>query len=138
MKLTHEGPVVIEMNPRLAGGFIPELVRLAKGVDLIRESISVVTGGFPNLQHRSGIHASIRFLLTPRAGTITKIEGLDQAEDISGVAEVKTYVRTGAHVRLHGDFRDRIGHVISCGTTEVLAAHSAQMASSKITIHVSS
>ncbi len=34
----------IEVDPRLAGGFIPELVRPRKGLDLIREILRLVAG----------------------------------------------------------------------------------------------
>ncbi|NEE13291.1 ATP-grasp domain-containing protein, partial [Streptomyces sp. SID7499] len=35
LRLTARGPVVIEVNPRLAGGMIPVAVRAATGVDLV-------------------------------------------------------------------------------------------------------
>lgn len=44
LRLSADGPVVIEINPRLAGGMIPELVRHATGVDLISASIQFACG----------------------------------------------------------------------------------------------
>ncbi len=37
------GPVIIEVNARLAGGFIPELIRAAHNLDLIEQTVRVAT-----------------------------------------------------------------------------------------------
>lgn len=137
LKLTRTGPAIVEINPRLAGGFIPELVRLAKGIDLIRESICIVTGNPWSITGANNVHASIRFLLPSTSGRVISFEGIDQARNIPGVAEVMTYIQTGTTVYMHGDFRDRIGHVIACGTTEQRAARAVRVACSKINIHLS-
>lgn len=122
LRLTPEGPVIIEVNPRLAGGFIPELVRLACGVDLIDATIRRLVGQPIDLAPTRRSHASIRFLQPAMAGVLTAVEGMDEALSIAGVQEVVLYRRVGEAVALHGDFRDRIGHVIACGGREHAAA----------------
>src|SRR5262249_54068333 len=47
LRLAAAGPVVIEINPRLAGGFIPELVRLSTGLDLIEATVALAAGVTP-------------------------------------------------------------------------------------------
>ena len=44
IRLGPQGPVVIEVNPRLAGGQIPTLVRLATGIDLVGATVDAVIG----------------------------------------------------------------------------------------------
>ena len=48
--LTAKGPAIVEINPRLAGGFIPEIVRLASGIDIVREAIRLVVGEKTEIQ----------------------------------------------------------------------------------------
>src|SRR5829696_1254613 len=65
LKLTEAGPAVIEINGRLAGGMIPELVRLATGIDLLEQQLRAVAGLPVNLEPSRERFAGIRFLLAP-------------------------------------------------------------------------
>lgn len=116
IRLGDDGPTVIEVNPRLAGGLIPELVRLAMGIDLISEIIGLLAGeSLPPLKPSNGRrYASIRFLLTPADGSISAIQGLDQAAKVPKVIEARVYREVGDSVQRLGNFRDRVGHVIAC------------------------
>jgi argininosuccinate lyase len=104
----------IEVNPRLAGGFIPELVRQAQGIDLIRETLRLVVGQAPGLEPARHAHASIRFLFAPAAGRLAAVEGVDEVRSADGVTDVTLYRSVGETLAIHGDFRDRIGHVVAC------------------------
>ncbi|HEX9969027.1 MAG TPA: ATP-grasp domain-containing protein [Acidimicrobiales bacterium] len=117
LRLTPSGPVVIEVNPRLAGGNIPELVRHAVGIDLVTETVRLVTGGRPHLDATRDRHSAIRFLLAPVAGTLEGVEGAGRAEGVEGVVDVKVTRAAGDAVTRGGDFRDRIGHVLACAKT---------------------
>src|SRR5204863_1276408 len=62
VRLGPRGPVVIEVNARLAGGRIPTLVRLATGIDLVGATVDAVIGDAESLPEPGPGHASIRFL----------------------------------------------------------------------------
>ncbi|RWA58325.1 MAG: ATP-grasp domain-containing protein [Mesorhizobium sp.] len=110
---TKCGPVVIEVNPRLVGGADPQLVQLAYGVDLITEHIRLVVGDEWDLRRRHSHTAAARYLVPDRDGTLDWIGRDSRAAAISGVAEVKFYVRPKTLIVRKGDYRDRIGHVIA-------------------------
>lgn len=113
LRCTRRGPVVIEVNPRLAGVPYPQLVRLAYGVDLITEHIKLVTGDEWDLRRRRSQIAAARFLVPDRDGTLRSMGGYSQAAAVPGVAEVKFYVEPRTPIVRKGDFRDCIGHVIA-------------------------
>ena len=136
LRWSARGPIVIEVNPRLAGGFIPELVRLAHGVDLIEQAIALACGEPPSLAPATASHAALRFLLCPGDGRIDRIAGLDAARGIAGVVEVALYVQPGAQVARRGDFRDRIGHVIARAAEPGPAARAAEAARGCIRVEV--
>jgi S-sulfo-L-cysteine synthase (3-phospho-L-serine-dependent) len=136
IRLTNDGPTIIEINPRLAGGFIPEIVRLALGVDVIRETVKLVAGEPVNLQPAYCEHASIRFLTPKQDGVITAIQGLEEAATMQGVVDIQAYRGVGDQVGIRNDFRDRIGHVISRAELEVNAAHLSEAARNKISFAV--
>jgi len=119
---------IIEINPRLAGGFIPSLVRIATGIDLIRNTLARAMGRQVDLAPTQPQGAALRFILATAQGVFADIRGLDDAAAIPGVCEVSTYRLAGERLSIHGDFRDRIGHIIAAGPTANVAAEVADRA----------
>jgi biotin carboxylase len=136
LRLTERGPAVIEINPRLAGGFIPELVRHAQGIDLIKQTLQAVVGRPPLLLPLYSRHASIRFILARRPGVLEGVEGMDEARRISGVCDLQLYRRPGDRLSIHGDFRDRIGHVIAADKSIDRSAATAEEALQTLRLRV--
>jgi biotin carboxylase len=136
IRLTAKGPTIVEINPRLAGGFIPEIVRLATGIDIVRETIRLVVGEKTEIQPLRNGHASIRFLTPSRNGTIQAVNGVEAASRTEGVSDIQIYRKIGDRVGIENDFRDRIGHVISCSDLEMSAARASELACGKIEIQV--
>ena len=134
LRLREAGPTIIEINPRLAGGFIPEIVRLALGVDMIDETLKMVVGAISEIRPAQARHASIRFLIPDQAGTITAVSGVPEAWKVEGVADIQLYRKADDAVQIRHDFRDRVGHVITCGNSEGQAAGRAEIARNRIAI----
>jgi biotin carboxylase len=130
LRLSEAPPEVriIEVNPRLAGGFIPELARLATGVDLISETIRLAAGCGPERITMERRYASIRFLLAPCTGILRRVSGLNGAKRTGHVANVQLYRKPGERIEPRGDFRDRIGHVIACAQQRLVARAAAEEA----------
>ncbi|CDZ29939.1 Phosphoribosylglycinamide synthetase, ATP-grasp (A) domain protein [Neorhizobium galegae bv. officinalis] len=118
LRLDERGPVIIEVNPRMGGDMIPELTRLATGIDVVSETIKLVTGAKIDLTPQRRRRASIRFLHPGAEGVVRWASDLYAARAISSVSEVELYMAEGDEVRRHGDYRDRIGHVIAVGETQ--------------------
>jgi biotin carboxylase len=133
IRVTEDGPKIIEVNPRLAGGFIPELVRLASGVDLIAATVRQVIGREPSLTPQRNQYASIRFIVAQREGRLEAIDGLEEARRVPGVIRVETYNGNG-RARLRGDFRDRLGHVIAVAETNEAARDAAETAHAELAL----
>ncbi|MQX93758.1 ATP-grasp domain-containing protein [Sinorhizobium meliloti] len=133
LRWTERGPVVIEVNPRLAGTPDPQLIHLAHGVDLVTQHIKLVVGDEWDLRRRHSQTASVRFLIPDRDGTLDRIDGADQAANVPGVAEVKWYVKLKAPLIKKGDCRDCIGHVIAASPTAAQTSAILQRAVDSIT-----
>ncbi|WP_067461295.1 ATP-grasp domain-containing protein [Actinomadura macra] len=118
-------PVLIEVNPRLAGGWIPRLLREALGIDLVRETVRVFSGGQAILAPTACGAAAIRFVLVPGGGILADLSGLDAAREVDGILDVRAYREPGAELVRHGDFRDRLGHVLAAAPTLSRAADAA-------------
>ena len=127
IRLSARGPVVIEVNPRLAGGRIPTLVRLARGLDLVGATVDAVVGASsPPLAPGPG-YASIRFLVASGAGRVRRTGGVAAAA-VPGVVDVGIAARPGQRVGGTGSFLDRVGHVITAGPSGPATRNAAEVA----------
>lgn len=136
VKLSPQGLYIIEVNPRLAGGHIPTLVKQATGADLIRSTLELAAGKAATVTSRTAGFASIRFMLTPGTGTLVETRGVDIARMTPGVIDVQLYCESAQQVTVHGDFRDRLGHVIAVGSDPTYAAESADRALRAISLQL--
>lgn len=120
---------VIEVNPRLAGGMIPELVRRACGIDLVRAQVLAALGAAPELERTGHARASIRFLTCDRDGILAPSaalhEAVDRARTVPGTVEALLYRAPGEPVGPAEDFRGRVGHVIAVADRSGRAAEAA-------------
>lgn len=123
---------VIEVNPRLAGGMIPELVRRACGIDLVRAQVLAALGAAPELERGGYARASIRFLTCAQDGILAPSAALDEAvhraRTVPGTVEALLYRAPGEPVGPAQDFRGRIGHVITVADRSGRAAEAADRA----------
>ncbi|WP_175647253.1 ATP-grasp domain-containing protein [Streptomyces cyaneochromogenes] len=134
LRLTDEGPVVIEVNPRLAGGMIPVAVRAALGIDLVDAVIARAAGQpVPPARDAAG-RAAVRFLHMEREGRVTDIAGLTAAREAPGVVAVGINTAVGRTVRRTNSFQDRLGSVVATGADPQQAGARAWDATRLITI----
>ncbi|SHF06312.1 ATP-grasp domain-containing protein [Streptoalloteichus hindustanus] len=100
LKLTPDGPRIVEINPRPAGNRITELVRRVTGVDLPMAFAELALGNRPALaQVDTGARsAAVSFLLPPRAGLVDRVHGTEALAADPDVVEwqVKDGVQAGA------------------------------------------
>ncbi|SFS31020.1 argininosuccinate lyase [Saccharopolyspora flava] len=83
IKLTSDGPKIVEVNPRPAGNQITELIRRVTGIDLAAVYAQVALGREPDLTRvdTGAASAAISFLLPPRTGPIAEIQGAETLRD---------------------------------------------------------
>ena len=124
IRLTADGPVVIEINPRLAGGMIPELVRLATGVDVLSVVLGAAAGIPVQLTTSRMDVASIRFITARRDGVLRHPPDLETARCMPLIRIVEFDKALPCIVRTPKGAGDRLGFVISSGPDRatVLAA----------------
>jgi biotin carboxylase len=120
IKMTPDGPRVIEVNGRLGGG-IPAMLELATGVSAVRIALRVALGervGLAEFGTRAGV--GYRFLIQPPVGArwVEHIEGLDKLGRVPGVDAVAIHRGPGAAVD------SRVGnHDYVVGVTGVAPDH---------------
>lgn len=115
IKLTKEGPKIVELAARLGGDFITSrLVPLSTGVDMVGNSVILATGGKIDLENKVSQGAAIRFIPGEK-GIIRNIYVPAELEKSQGVEEIVLYKKPGDCVDGTKSSNDRVGHVIATG-----------------------
>jgi biotin carboxylase len=117
VKWTARGCAIIEVNARLAGGMIPELIRYTTGRDLVEEQLKMATGQPPAQSTRSHGYAGIAFLTAAAPGLLEEIRGGEKVRALQGIAHLEVTAARGARVVPPTSSYDRLGYIIACGQT---------------------
>ncbi|WP_327173396.1 ATP-grasp domain-containing protein [Streptomyces sp. NBC_01336] len=114
IKLTPDGPRVVEVNPRPAGNRITELVRHVTGIDLAAACVNVALGRAPDLRPRAtGLHsAAIAFLVPGAGGVLEGVDGADEVGEAADVLEVSV-AQPGTRVGVASSNNEYLGHVMA-------------------------
>jgi argininosuccinate lyase len=110
VRLTADGPRLVELNPRQGGGYIFDLVRLVTGYDPLRVLTDLALGMEPAADTPEAGSASVRFLLAPEDGFLAEVPGSEALESDGRVVS-HVLPRPGAVLRA-ADNNDRIGHMV--------------------------
>lgn len=114
IKLTADGPRLVEVNPRPAGNRITELVRHVTGIDLAAACVDVALGREPDLRRRAtGLtSAAIGFLVPDQDGVLETVDGADAVRAAGGLLELQL-ADPGKAVTAAGSNNEYLGHVMA-------------------------
>ena len=126
LRNSADGPRLIEVNPRLAGGMIPRMIQEARGIDMIFHVVAKAAGRATAPRPSRSRAAAIRFLVAPHAGRLVEVTGVAAARRVPGVVEVGLTGRPGQDVVLRHSFQDRLGYVIAAAEAGNVAAQAAE------------
>jgi len=137
IKLTKEGPKIVELAARLGGDFITsKLVPLSTGVDMVGSSVVLATGGEIDLTKKWNRGAAIRFI-PGKIGVINSIEVPESLYNLSEIEEIVLYKKVGDSIDGTKSSNDRLGHIIAIGKDAKDAFERATDALNKIKVEYS-
>jgi argininosuccinate lyase len=115
VKLTAQGPRIVEINPRPGGNYIAELIQHVTGIDILGAQIDLALGHGPDLVGReTGItSAAIKFLVPPRGGHVMTVQGIDSLEHNHHLARWSISDLSGVDVPPPIDNACYQGHVVA-------------------------
>ncbi|MEV7401149.1 ATP-grasp domain-containing protein [Streptomyces sp. NPDC091267] len=113
--LAADGPVLCEVNGRLTGGIVPQLMELSSGVNAYLEVIRQALGEKPELPVPGDLIAGGHWFGSPVDGELVSI-GFDRLKGSPGFVEALAYAKPGRTVsRLSKSNFDWLGHLIYTG-----------------------
>ncbi|MFJ5726836.1 ATP-grasp domain-containing protein [Streptomyces paradoxus] len=116
LRLTADGPVLIEIGARLPGDRIVELLRLVTGVSLPKVAVATAlgvgleaAGAFARPQAES---AGIRFFSAAGRSSYRELTGWPELQALPEVTETAVYFAPGETIPGVEDCRSRLGHAL--------------------------
>lgn len=133
IKMTADGPRLVEVNARMGGAQIGRIIHEATGLDLLGAVLQLHAGLRPDLgSHRSRAAAS-RYLTAADEGVLRAIDGVDLAQRLPGVLTIDLYAQPGTQVRRARSNADILGHLVVSADTPAQADRLAQTAALMLT-----
>jgi biotin carboxylase len=119
LRLTRQGPRMIELGARLGGDLIPYLVHLATGVDLARAALDVAASEPPSLEPTRRRAAAIRFIYPDQDLRVSRLGADPALYESAWLDQITWEVSAGDIVRLPPrEFGMRLGFVIVTAADE--------------------
>lgn len=135
LRITRDGPKVIEVAARLGGGHDAELCDAALGVDLNGLALAAALGETPApdaLLAEPRVGGACTVFLTAEPGELEAVDGVEEAEASEGVFRVRVYRRPGFEIEALRRGADRLGAVQAVGATRDEALERARAAAALI------
>ncbi|WP_347553050.1 ATP-grasp domain-containing protein (plasmid) [Pseudalkalibacillus hwajinpoensis] len=126
LKLTKDGPKIIEVNGRPGGDKISsELLHTTYGLDIFDETVNFYLDLPITETHLQKKATSIAYLTADREGIISFIEGEEDIANDLSILKYDITVKTGDKVKVPESSDDRLGYVITTGQNPEEAKHNA-------------
>lgn len=109
--MSDNGPMLVEINPRLVGAKIPRLLNLAFQRSIHADLIDLHLGQRPDIPRKASQYAVSRWFAAPHAGTLASIS--PPANISRSVKHYEMVKRPGSIVRPPQHNGDRIGYVMT-------------------------
>ncbi len=137
IKLTSEGPKIVEVAARLSGGWMSaHTYPLSSGVNLMKAAIQVALGETPtDLKPKTTLVSAERSLIPP-PGRILSIKGVEEARKIKGVKEIIFMKEAGDSMEEITSNLGKTGYVITVDKTREEAIRINDLARKTIRIEM--
>lgn len=126
LKIEKEEVKVIEVGPRLAGGYITsKLTPISTGVDIERGYLEIATGRRPEITHGFKKGCAIKFLTFGSGKKVKKIGNWREVSGLPGIIDAEVSLIEEKVLEVMKNGFDRYGYVIAEGKDRVEALENA-------------
>lgn len=135
LRLTADGPKVIEVNGRLGGDLIPYLGWLATGIDPGRAAVDVARGLVPDARASRKQVAAVHFFYASRDVTVAGVD-VDEARLPPQVQALDVLAPAGRALRLppHGHVRSRYALAVVAADSGPACRQALRAAAAAVTL----
>ncbi|WP_438318258.1 ATP-grasp domain-containing protein [Sporosarcina sp. FA9] len=136
IRIVNECVKLVELNPRISGGAMNQMIKEAFGISLVEETIGLYLGMEPKLNRKYERNIYVHYITINSYGYLLKVTGCDIAENSTGVHEVFVKPTIGSMIIPPISMGQRYGYVIATGDTITEAKINAKEAARKIKFYI--
>ncbi|HEY8364795.1 MAG TPA: ATP-grasp domain-containing protein [Haloplasmataceae bacterium] len=123
---------LIEINPRISGGGMNQLVKAAYGIDFVKEIIKHSLNERPDIIPKFKKEVFIQYVTIDKEGILEKVTGKKRAIKHKGVLKVYIKPRKGNFLSPPKSLGNRYAYVLATGDSQVEAKENAKRAIKEI------
>jgi carbamoylphosphate synthase large subunit len=113
LKLTKEGPMIIEIGARLGGDYISSYLTLhSTGVDMDAAAADIAMGRKPELEKKLSQYSGIFYFHLGEGKKVCAIENWKEVLDLNNIVNANIFVKPGEIIPALTDSAKRSGFVI--------------------------
>ncbi|HEY8364791.1 MAG TPA: ATP-grasp domain-containing protein, partial [Haloplasmataceae bacterium] len=126
MRYVNNSWKLIEINPRISGGAMNELIRYGLGINLVEETLKLALKEEINITPRFQLFINVQYLICNIIGKVLKVTGRIEAQNSPGVISVFIKPRRGQLIYPPVTMGNRYAYVIVSGLSEKEALFNAK------------
>jgi biotin carboxylase len=135
LRLTADGPCLLEIAPRTIGGLCARTLRFGTGISLEELVLRHALGLEINTERESAA-AGVMMLPVPRAGILRKVRGLPAAQAIDGVVEITISLHAGSELTPLPEGNRYLGFVFARGGDPAIVEAALRAAHAKLEFEI--
>jgi biotin carboxylase len=132
MRLINHTWKLVEINPRISGGGMNDLVKAGLGINLVKETLKILIGQKPNLKPEYTRNVFAQYVTVSEPGILERVTGRNKSLKAPGVKKVYIKPRKGSLLSPPLSMGNRYAYVIATGNTAEDAKINAKFAASQI------
>lgn len=136
MRLVEGEWKLIEINPRISGGAMNQIIEAAYGINLVEETIQLFLGNKPRLIKKHNKYAYAHYLTINSKGKLIKVTGKKRCSRYPGVEKVYIKPRKGQILRPPLSMGDRYGYILASSDDKDEAKRIAKEAVRELRFHL--
>jgi biotin carboxylase len=136
LRRTKGGWKLIEINPRISGGAMNEMILAAFGFNLVEETLKLYLGESPSLIPKCTNYVFTQHVIVSEKGILEKVTGKRKAMRSPGVVKVFVKPKKGTKLTPPLSMGHRYAYVIATGASMEEAKKLAKSAANEIQFHL--
>jgi biotin carboxylase len=127
---------LIEINPRISGGGMNQLIELGTGINLVEQTIKLLLGEKINIEPKYHQYVYAQYTTSDIEGILEKVTGVTKTKELSNILSVYIKPRKGSKISLPLSLGSRYAYIIASGTNKNDAVSNAKNAIKEIQFHI--
>ncbi|MBE7121264.1 ATP-grasp domain-containing protein [Bacillus cereus] len=127
---------LIEINPRISGGAMNDIIEIGHGINLVQETIQLMLGNKPSLNKKHHKYVYTHYLTVKSKGKLIRVTGKNRSSKYPGVEKVYIKPKKGTVLKPPTSMGHRCGYVLAASYFKTEAKQIALKAAKEISFEI--